>query len=160
VHFLRFVAGPIAAGLLMLAPATMPVFAQAAPASADDLAYQAALTGATTDVSALLVQKDVIDARIAAADANTDYATLVADLVTLKSQWQAVTDSIVVLQPTPRYASGNLNMAIATQTFAEGYRALATAFTDRDAAGLLGSMAAITTAKDMLIAAGTELQSA
>ena len=51
-------------------------------------------------------------------------------------------------------------MAVATQTFAEGYRALATAFTDRDAAALLGSMAAITTAKDMLIAAGTELQSA
>ena len=40
MHFLRFLAGPLAAGLLMLVPASMPVFAQTstdvpAPATGD-----------------------------------------------------------------------------------------------------------------------------
>jgi hypothetical protein len=164
MHFPRFLAGPLAAGLLILAPAALPVFAQAtdgpAPATQEDLAYQAALTDATKDVTPLLALKDVVDARIVAADANTDYDALVADLVTIKGQWQAVTNNIVVLQPTPRYASGNMNMAIATQTFAEGYGALATSFSTRDAAALLGSMQAITAAAGMLNDAGRELQAA
>jgi hypothetical protein len=165
MQFLRFVAGPVAAGLLLLAPASMPAFAQTeapvqAPASADDLAYQSALSGATTDISSLLALKDVVDARIAAADANTDYDALVSDLLVIKAQWQAVTERIVVLQPTPRYVSGNMNTAIATQTFAESYGALASSFATRDGALLLGSMQAITTAKGMLDAAGLELMAA
>jgi hypothetical protein len=164
MNFLRNVAGPLMAGMLMLAPASMPVFAQdapvQAPATEEDLAYQAALTNATTDVTTLLAQKDVIDARIVAADATTDYDALVADIAVLTGQWQAVSERIIVLQPTPRYASGNLNMAIATQTFAEGYRALATSFGTRDAALLLGAMQAITDANGMLMNAGKELQAA
>ena len=164
MHFLRFVAGPLAASLLILAPASIPVFAQdapvQAPATSDDLAYQAALTDATTGVTDLLAQKDVIDARIAAADANTDYVALVGDLVTIKGQWQAVTDRVVLLQPTPRYVNGNLHTAIATQTFAEGYGALANSFTTQDATALVASMQAITAAKGMLNDAGLELLAA
>jgi hypothetical protein len=157
-------AGPLAAGLLLLAPASMPAFAQdapvQAPASEEDLAYQASLTAATTDVNALLAAREGIDARIVTADANTDYALLVSDLMTLNSQWQAVSERIVILQPTPRYVAGNLNMAIATQTFAEGYKALATSFGTNDTALLLGAMQAITAAGGMLNAAGMELQAA
>ena len=162
MHFLRFVAGPIAAGLLMLAPATMPVFAQAAPAeyTADDVAFQTALTGATTDVPALFLEQDAMDARIAAVSANTDFATLGADLGTLKGRWQAVTNNVVALQPPPRYTSANLNMAIATQTYAVAYDALATGLAAADATGIGAAILAISTAKTMLIAAGTEFSAA
>jgi hypothetical protein len=167
MQFLRLVAGPLAAVLLILAPASMPAFAQAAPdapvqapATQDDLAYQATFSAATTDVTALLALREGIDARIVAADANTDYALLVSDLMTINSKWQAVSERIIVLQPTPRYVTGNLNMAIATQTFAEGYKALATSFGTNDPALLLGAMQAITAAGGMLNAAGMELQAA
>lgn len=144
----------------MLAPATIPVFAQAAPATADDLAYQAALTGATTDVPALFVEQDAMDARIAAVTPATDFAALGVDLGTLKGRWQAVTDKLIALQPTPRYASGHLNMAIATQTYAVAYDALATGLAAADATGIGAGILAVSTAKTMLIAAGTELQAA
>ncbi len=160
MNFLRTVAAPLAAGMLVLASASIPALAQPAPASAEDLAYQTSMTAATMDVSDLLVQKAAIDSRLATADANTDYAALVTDLGRLKTRWQAVTDQLVALQPTPRYVSGNFNLAVATQTFAVSYDALATGISATDATGIGRAVAALTAANDMLIAAGTELQAA
>ena len=161
MHFLRFVAGPIAAGLLLLAPATMSALAQApAPATAEDQAYQTAYTAALSDVSALLVEKVNMDIRLASVDSTTDFPALVADIGALGGRWQAVTDKLVLLQPTDRYTSGHLNSAIATQAFAVSYAALATAITANDAAGIAAAVGALTSANGMLLAAGTELQSA
>ena len=162
MHFLRFVAGPIAAGLLLLAPATMSALAQAvpAPATAEDQAYQTAYTAAMSDVSALLAEKVNMDIRLASVDSITDFPALVADIGALGGRWQAVTDKLVLLQPTDRYTSGHLNSAIATQTFAVSYAALATAITANDAAGIAAAVGALTSANGMLLAAGTELQSA
>jgi len=150
VHFLRFVAGPIAAGLLLLAPATMSALAQAVPAPATAL----------SDVSALLAEKVNMDIRLASVDSTTDFPALVADIGALGGRWQAVTDKLVLLQPTDRYISGHLNSAIATQSFAVSYAALATAITANDAAGIAAAVGALTSANGMLLAAGTELQSA
>jgi hypothetical protein len=160
VHFLRFVAGPIAAGVLLLAPATMSVFAQAAPApaTAEDQAYQTAYTAALSDVSALLVEKVTMDGRLASVDATTDFPALVADIGALAVRWQTVTDKLVLVQPTDRYTSGHLNSAIAIQTFAVSYAALATAITATDATGIAAAVGALTSANNMLLAAGTELQ--
>ena len=96
MQFLRFVAGPIAAGILMLVPATMSVFAQAAPApaTAEDQAYQTAYTAALSDVSALLVEKVNMDTRLASVDSNTDFPALVADIGALGGRCQAVTDKL------------------------------------------------------------------
>jgi hypothetical protein len=162
VHFLRFVAGPIAAGLLMLAPATIPVFAQAAPAAftADDVAYQTAATAATSDIPALFLEQDAMDARIAATTPTTDFAALGADIVTLKSRWQAVTDKVIASQPSPRYVSSNLSMAVATQTYAFGYDALATGLATADATAIGGAILAISNAKIALITAGMEYSAA
>src|SRR5207237_10301605 len=65
-----------------------------------------------------------------------------------------------LLQPTDRYISGHLNSAIATQSFAVSYADLATAITANDAAGIAAAVGALTSANGMLLAAGTELQSA
>ncbi len=83
-----------------------------------------------------------------------------ADIGALGGRWQAVTDKLVLLQPTDRYISGHLNSAIATQSFAVSYAALATAITANDAAGIAAAVGALTSANGMLLAAGTELQSA
>ena len=160
MHFLRTVAGPIAAGLLMLSSAAMPAFAQAAqaPSTAEDLAYQAAYTSAMTDVTPLLVEKVNLDTRLASVDTSTNFPALVADIGALGVRWQAVTDKLVLLTPTDRYVSGHLNSAIATQTFAVAYGALATAITNNDATGIAAAVGAVTAANSMIIAAGTELQ--
>jgi hypothetical protein len=162
VHFLRFVAGPIAAGLLMLAPATMPVFAQAAPApaTAEDQAYQTAYTAALSDAPVLLVEKVTMDTRLASVDSTTDFPALVADIGALGLRWQAATDKLTQLQPTDRYTSGHLDTAIATQTFAVSYAALATAITANDATGIAAAVGALTSANSMIAAAFEELKSA
>jgi hypothetical protein len=162
LQFLRFVAGPIAAGMLMLAPATMSVFAQAAPApaTAEDQAYQMAYTAALSDVSALLAEKTNMDTRLASVDATTDFPVLVADIGALGVRWQAVTDKLVLLQPTDRYVSGHLNSAIAIQTFAVSYAALATAITANDVTGIAAAVATLSSANSMLVAAGAELMAA
>lgn len=162
MHFLRFVAGPIAASLLMLAPATMSVFAQAAPApaTAEDQAYQTAYTAALSDAPALLAEKVTMDTRLASVDATTDFPALVADIGALGVRWQATTDKLTLLQPTDRYTSGHLNTAIATQTFAVSYTALATAITANDATGIAAAVGALTSANSMITAAFAELQSA
>src|SRR5437660_9985522 len=113
----------------------MSALAQAvpAPATAKDQAYQTAYTAALLDVSALLAEKANMDIRLASVDSTTDFPALVADIGALGSRWQAVTDKLVLLQPTDRYISGHLNSAIATQPFAVSYAALATAITANDA---------------------------
>jgi len=158
VQFFRLVAGPIAAGLIVFVPASIPAFAQAAPApyTADELAYQTGLSGATADVPALFLEQDAMSARVSAVDDTTDMDALQADLGALKDRWQVVTDQIDALRTPARYASASLHMQIATQSYAIAYGYLATGLATADAYDIGVGTSSIAGAKTRLNEAGAE----
>jgi hypothetical protein len=165
MHPLRFVAGPIAAALLVLAPAAMPVFAQASTAptissttSVEDARYLVALADVWSDTELLLLGLQAQAAKMKAPDADADVMS--RDLAKMSKQWQVVSDRVYDLTPTRRYAIANMHLVSATQGLADSLDAMSWAYSNRDLTGILTSAQSMTDAADLFGKAGTELQAA
>jgi hypothetical protein len=163
MHLLRFAAGPIAAALLALAPAAMPVFAQASTAptissttTVEDARYLVALADVWSDTSLLLAGLQAEGAKMKAPDADAD--VLSRDLSKMSKQWQSVSDRLYNLTPTRRYAIANMHLVSATQGLADSLDSMSYAYSNRDLTGIMTSAQAMTDAADLFGKAGTELQ--
>jgi hypothetical protein len=166
MHPLRFVAGPIAAALLVLAPAAMPVFAQtstgaptvSSTATLEDLRYLVELADVMADTDQLLPALQAQGAKMSAPDAESDAVS--RDLAKMSKQWQSVSTKLDNLTPTRKYAIANMHLVGATQGLADSLDAMSWAYSNRDLTGIMTSGQSMKDSADLFGKGAAELQAA